>query len=77
LALPAILSSKEGKMCFRSYEQLSDLKIGGLSILEPKKEMVEVIPIIEFVPFLCSDTKLNRIGFGYGFYDRHIHMIRN
>ncbi|MFM7703158.1 MAG: 5-formyltetrahydrofolate cyclo-ligase, partial [Alphaproteobacteria bacterium] len=44
-------------------------------ILEPKLGEI-LIPNFLFIPLVCFDKNLNRIGMGAGFYDRTIAILK-
>ncbi len=53
-----------------------DLEVSNYGYMEPKKDKIQ--PILEenidmtVVPGLAFDEKMNRIGFGKGYYDRYL-----
>lgn len=49
-----------------------NLKKSSFGVLEPVGEAISDISIIDlaFIPCLAIDKKLNRLGYGCGFYDR-------
>jgi len=57
-----------------------DLEISSYGYMEPKKDKIQ--PILEenidltVVPGLAFDKKMNRIGFGKGYYDRYLAKTR-
>ena len=73
ISLPVITSSN--KMCFRTWPYKEPLQINKFGILEPDKSNKEVLPDLFLVPLVAFDKKLNRIGYGKGYYDRYLKKI--
>ena len=44
-------------------------------MLEPKNSGKAIVPDIIMVPLVAFDNKLNRIGYGKGYYDRSLEKI--
>ena len=59
-----------GKMSFKSWIFREPLYISTFGTLEPKSSNKEIIPDLIMVPVVAFDNKLNRIGYGKGYYDR-------
>ena len=73
ISLPVIKSSNE--MCFKLWRYKEPLRINKFGILEPEKLNKKVIPDLILVPLVAFDKKLNRIGYGKGYYDRILTKI--
>ena len=73
ISLPVIKSSSD--MCFKLWNYREPLRINKFGILEPDKANKEVIPDLILVPVVAFDKKLNRIGYGKGYYDRILKKI--
>ena len=73
IALPVIKSSN--KMSFKSWIFKEPLYVNQFGILEPKKSKKKVIPDLIMVPLVAFDNRLNRIGYGKGYYDRSLKKI--
>lgn len=75
LALPRC-ANRQGEMDFYRVTDLSGLKKGEFSLLEPDPEQCEKITDFSsglcIVPGLCFDLQGYRIGFGKGYYDRFL-----
>jgi len=73
IVLPVIKSSKV--MNFRSWHFKETLYLSKFGTLEPKKTNKELIPDFILVPLVAYDNKMNRIGYGKGYYDRILKKI--
>jgi len=73
IALPVVKSSK--KMIFKSWIFKKPLYVSKFGILEPNSSSKEIIPDLIIVPLVAFDNKLNRIGYGKGYYDRSLQKI--
>ena len=62
-------------MCFKSWIFKDPLYINNFGILEPKSTNREIIPDLILVPLVAFDNKLNRLGYGKGYYDRVLRKI--
>ena len=72
ISLPKI--KKKSQMEFYKWYKNDPLLINKYGIPEPKTAN-RVYPDILFVPLVAFDKKLNRLGYGGGFYDRYIQKI--
>ena len=73
ITLPVIKSSN--KMSFKSWVFKEPLYVNKFGILEPKNSIKEIIPDLIMVPLVAFDNRLNRIGYGKGYYDRNLRKI--
>jgi len=73
VSLPKI--KKNSQMDFIQWSFKDPLVINKFGIPEPCNGKIK-FPDILLVPLLSFDTKLNRVGYGGGFYDRYIHRIK-
>ena len=72
ISLPVI--KKNFQMDFYRWSYLDPLKVNKYGIPEPEiKNMV--LPDILLVPLVAFDKKLNRLGYGGGYYDRFIEKL--
>ena len=69
ISLPKI--KKNSQMNFFSWSTKDPLSINSYGIPEPTSDKI-VYPTILLVPLVAFDKKLNRVGYGGGFYDRYI-----
>ena len=72
ISLPAI--RKNFQMDFYKWNFSEPLKINKYGIPEPKKKTL-VYPDILLVPLVAFDRRLNRLGYGGGYYDRLIERL--
>ena len=73
IALPVIKSSNT--MSFKLWIFKEPLYVNKFGILEPKNSKREIIPDLILVPLVAFDKRLNRIGYGKGYYDRSLEKI--
>ena len=69
ILLPVI--KKNNQMDFFKWSVNDPLKINKFGIQEPIGRKI-FIPDILLIPLVSYDRKLNRLGYGGGFYDRYI-----
>ena len=74
IALPVIKSAKS--MNFKLWIYRDPLCLNKFGILEPEQSIAEHIPDLILVPLVAFDKKLNRIGYGKGYYDRSLRKIK-
>ena len=73
ISLPKI--KKNFQMDFIQWSSKEPLVINKFGIPEPSNGKIK-FPDILLIPLLSFDKKLNRVGYGGGFYDRYIHRIK-
>ena len=73
ISLPKI--KKNFQMNFFHWSKKDPLEINKYGIPEPVSNKV-VYPDILLVPILAFDTRLYRIGYGGGYYDRYIKKVK-
>ena len=74
ISLPKI--NKSNKMNFYQWSFKDPLSINIYGIPEPISNK-RVYPEVLLVPLVAYDNKLNRLGYGGGFYDRYISNVQN
>ena len=74
ISLPKI--AKNNKMDFFQWSFKEPLKINKFGIPETISNK-KVYPNILFIPLVGFDNKLNRLGYGGGYYDRYLSKIKN
>ena len=62
-------------MSFKIWVFKEPLYVNKFGILEPKNSIKEIIPDLIMVPLVAFDNRLNRIGYGKGYYDRSLRKI--
>ena len=72
ISLPVI--KKNNQMDFYKWSKTEPLIINKYGIPEPIAKKI-IYPDILLVPLVAYDLKLNRLGYGGGFYDRYIDKI--
>ena len=75
IALPVIKSPTS--MSFKSWVFQDPLFVSKFGILEPENSKKQIVPDLIMVPLVAFDKKLNRIGYGKGYYDRSLRKIKN
>ena len=73
IILPVIKNSTD--MSFKLWNYKEPLRINKYGIPEPLKKNKEILPDLVIVPLVAFDNKLNRIGYGKGYYDRKLEKI--
>ena len=64
-------------MFFKKWKRGDKLIKGRLGNLEPLKSQESILPQLLVVPMLSFDKKLNRLGYGGGYYDKSINFLKN
>jgi 5-formyltetrahydrofolate cyclo-ligase len=75
-ALP-VVTAPRSPLTFRSWQPGTELIVSAFGIPEPGPERPEVTPDISIVPLLAFDRDGYRLGYGGGFFDRTIALMRS
>ena len=62
-------------MFFTTWLYKKPLNVNQFGIPEPKNSKKKIIPDLIMVPLVAFDNRLNRIGYGKGYYDRSLRKI--
>ena len=74
-ALPVVQINTKA-MVFKKWDKKDNLQKGRLGNYEPALTNTTVFPQIIVVPMLMFDRKLNRLGYGGGYYDKSIFSLK-
>ncbi|MEQ8354693.1 MAG: 5-formyltetrahydrofolate cyclo-ligase [Kiloniellaceae bacterium] len=75
LALPVIRAAGE-PLDFRAWRPGDALEAAGFGTRQPRAQAAELRPRILLVPLLAFDAAGYRLGYGGGFYDRSLALLR-
>ncbi len=75
IGLP-VIDAKGEPLVFRRWEPGDVLIEAGFGTLVPGGDKAEVIPQVLLVPLLSFDRDGYRLGYGGGFYDRTLALLR-
>jgi len=75
VGLPVVLG-KGRPLLFRRWSPGQPLSAGAFGILEPVPPAPEIRPDLLLVPLLAFDRSGRRLGYGAGFYDRTLAILR-
>ncbi len=75
-ALP-VVSSRDQPLVFRQWKPGMELAPGAYDIPVPPPEAPVLTPKLLLVPFLAFDREGWRIGYGGGYYDRTLEVLRD
>ena len=74
-ALPVVVG-RGAHLTFRLWRPGEPTLLGGMGIPEPLESARAVEPDLLFVPLACFDRRGHRIGYGAGYYDRTLALLR-
>ncbi len=75
LALPVVLG-RGHPLAFRRYRPGDALVKGVLDVMEPLPSAPILVPRVLLLPLLAFDRRGNRLGYGGGYYDRTVALLR-
>ncbi|MCL2474397.1 MAG: 5-formyltetrahydrofolate cyclo-ligase [Alphaproteobacteria bacterium] len=75
LALPVMIGKRK-PLIFREYTKDTILLANSIGIPEPHSEAKEVTPSVVLTPLLAFDRNMGRLGYGGGYYDRTIRLLK-
>jgi 5-formyltetrahydrofolate cyclo-ligase len=75
LALP-VVHTRDKELTFSEWRQGEQLTAGPYGILQPRVEAIPLDPDIILVPLTAFDRRCRRIGYGAGYYDRTLEILR-
>ena len=71
-----VVDSNSNSMVFKKWFKKEKLQKSHLGTYEPLRTNKTVFPQIIVVPMLMFDRKLNRLGYGAGYYDKLISTLK-
>lgn len=74
-ALP-VVDSNSHSMVFKQWFKKEKLQKSHIGTYEPLRTNKTILPQIIVVPMLMFDRKLNRLGYGAGYYDKSISTLK-
>ena len=75
VALPVVVG-RDRPLVFRAWREGDAMAEGPYGIREPLESAPEIAPQVLLVPLLAFDRAGYRLGYGGGFYDRSLAMLR-
>ena len=63
-------------MIFKKWVPTDQLTQGPLGTMEPSKKQISILPQILVVPMISFDRGLFRLGYGGGYYDKSIFILK-
>ncbi len=71
-----MIDSQTKSIIFKKWKRNDKLIKGPLGNLEPLRSQKSILPQLLVVPMLSFDKKLYRLGYGGGYYDKSINILK-
>ena len=71
-----VIDTKNNSMNFKKWILFDKLINGPFGTMEPPKTQTSILPQILVVPMLSFDKELYRLGYGGGYYDKSINILK-
>jgi len=75
LALPCVVA-RHTPLRFHLWRQSDAMRVSAFGITEPQSSADVVVPSVLLVPLLAFDADGYRLGYGGGYYDRTLEVLR-
>jgi len=75
LALPCVVA-RHTPLRFHLWRESDAMRVGAFGLTEPHADAEVVVPSVLLVPLLAFDAEGYRLGYGGGYYDRTLAVLR-